>query len=104
MIGTILNVAGILAGGLVGLARGKPLSAASESYLQVVLGAFTVFYGLRLTWVSISGSSFEVLKQLTIVILAMIVGKLIGRALRLQRISNRLGRTARDRINANRPD
>ena len=104
MIGTILNVAGILVGGLVGLARHKPLTTASEAYLKVVLGAFTVFYGLRLTWISISGSFVEVLKQLTIVILSMIVGRLIGRLLHLQKISNHLGRTARDRISSVRPD
>lgn len=98
MIGTILNVAGILVGGIVGLARRKPLGTASESYFKVVLGALTVFYGLRLTWVSISGSFFEVLKQLAIVILAMSIGKLLGRALRLQKLSNRVGRKARERI------
>jgi len=58
MIGTILNVAGILIGGLLGLARRKPLSAASEAYFKVILGAFTVFYGLRLSWISISGSAY----------------------------------------------
>ena len=98
MIGTILNVAGILIGGILGLARRKPLSPASEAYFKVVLGAFTVFYGLRLTWLSISGSAYEVLKQLLVVIVSMMVGKLLGRALHLQKISNRIGRKARDEI------
>ena len=56
MIGTALNVAGILVGGLAGLARRKPLSPANESFFKVALGAFTVFYGLRLTWMSLNGS------------------------------------------------
>jgi hypothetical protein len=104
MIGTILNVAGILIGGLLGLARRKPLSAASEAYFKVVLGAFTVFYGLRLSWISISGSAYEILKQLLVVIVSMMVGKLLGRALHLQKISNRIGRKARDEISSARPD
>lgn len=104
MIGTILNVAGILIGGLLGLARRKPLSAASETYFKVVLGAFTVFYGLRLTWISISGSAYEILKQLLVVIVSMMVGKLLGRSLHLQKISNRIGRKARDDISSARPD
>jgi hypothetical protein len=104
MIGTILNVAGILIGGLLGLARRKPLSPASEAYFKVVLGAFTVFYGLRLTWISISGSAYEVLKQLLVVIVSMMAGKLVGRVLHLQKISNRIGRRARDEISSARPD
>ena len=104
MIGTILNVAGILIGGLLGLALRKPLSAASETYFKVVLGAFTVFYGLRLTWISISGSAYEILKQLLVVIVSMMVGKLLGRSLHLQKISNRIGRKARDDISSARPD
>jgi hypothetical protein len=104
MIGTILNAAGIVIGGCVGLARRKPLPPTTESYFKVVLAAFTVFYGLRLTWMSLSGSFFEMLKQLGIVILAMMLGKLLGRALRLQAMSNHLGQRARQRINAARSD
>ena len=100
MIGTILNAAGIVIGGIIGLSRRQPLSVHTESYFKVVLGAFTVFYGLRLTWVSISGSFFEVLKQLAIAILALILGKLSGRLLHLQKISNRVGHRAREAIGA----
>jgi len=103
MIGTILNAAGILIGGIVGLSRRRPLGVPTESYFKVVLGAFTVFYGLRLTWVSISGSFLGILKQLFVVILALILGKLAGRALHLQKISNRVGRRARDTISAAKP-
>jgi hypothetical protein len=104
MIGTLLNAAGIVIGGCVGLARRKPLPPATESYFKVVLGAFTVFYGLRLTWASLSGSFVERLKQLGIVVLAMMLGKVIGRALRLQAMSNRVGQWAREGINAARRD
>jgi uncharacterized membrane protein YqgA involved in biofilm formation len=98
MIGTILNVAGILIGGAVGLARKKPLPQQTEAFFKVALGAFTVFYGLRLVWTSLNGAFPHVLKQLLIAILAMMLGRLIGHLLRLQKLSNHLGRIARDHI------
>ncbi|MGD0259772.1 MAG: DUF554 family protein [Verrucomicrobiota bacterium] len=103
MIGTALNVAGILVGGLVGLARRQPLSPAQESFVKVALGAFTVFYGLQLTWISLNGSFPQILKQLLIAVLALMLGKMTGRLLRLQKMSNRLGRDARERIAAAKP-
>jgi uncharacterized membrane protein YqgA involved in biofilm formation len=103
MLGTILNVTGIIIGGVVGLTRRKPLSPVSESYFKVFLSVFTVFYGLRLTWISISGTFYEILKQLLITILALMLGKLAGRALHLQKMSNRVGQWARESMAAARP-
>ena len=104
MIGTALNVAGILIGGLAGLSRRKPLSPANESFFKVALGAFTVFYGLRMTWMSVNGTFLQILKQLLIAVLALMLGKMTGRLLHLQKMSNRLGRQARERIAAANPD
>src|SRR5206468_1015145 len=98
MIGTLLNVSGILIGGVVGLTRSKPLAPATESFFKVLLGALTVYYGLRLTWISLSGPFLQILKQLLIAVLAMILGKVAGRLLRLQKLSNSLGQAARERI------
>jgi uncharacterized membrane protein YqgA involved in biofilm formation len=104
MIGTFLNVAGILVGSIVGLVRRKPLSPASDSFFKVALGVFTVFYGLRLTWLGVvNGPFLHVLKQLLIAILALMVGKLAGQLLRLQKVSNGLGRAARQNISDARP-
>ena len=104
MIGTFLNVAGILVGGIIGLAGRKSLSAANESFFKVTLAAVTVFCGLRLTWLSFSGSFSNVLKQFVIVLLALTLGKITGRLLHLQRMSNALGRQARDRISGAKPN
>jgi uncharacterized membrane protein YqgA involved in biofilm formation len=98
--GTVLNVAGIVVGGVVGLSRRKPLPPSTESFFKVALGAFTVFYGLRLTWLSLNGPPGKVLKQLLIAVLALMLGKVAGRLLRLQKLSNRLGQAARQRIAA----
>jgi uncharacterized membrane protein YqgA involved in biofilm formation len=103
MFGTALNVVGILIGGCAGLVRRKPLSPANESFSKVALGVFTVFYGLRLTAVSLNGSFLQILKQLLVVVLALMLGKVTGRLLRLQKMSNHLGRQACDRIAASRP-
>jgi uncharacterized protein len=103
MIGTALNVAGILIGGVAGLVWRKPLSPANQSFFKVALGVFTVFYGLRLTWISLNGSFPQILKQLLIAVLALMLGKLTGRLLHLQKMSNRLGRNARGRIAAVKP-
>jgi hypothetical protein len=100
MIGTALNVAGILIGGLTGLVRRKPLSPANEAFFRVGLGVFTVFYGLRLTWISVNGSFLQILKHLLIAVVALMLGKVTGQLLRLQKMSNHLGRQARERFAA----
>jgi uncharacterized protein len=98
MIGTMLNVAGILAGSAFGLARRKALSASTDSFFKVALGAFTVFYGLRLSWVSVEGTWRQMAKQVVIAVLALMLGRFTGGLLRLQKMSNRLGQYARKRI------
>jgi uncharacterized protein len=98
LIGTLLNVAGILLGGIVGLIRRQPLSIAQESWFRVALGVFAVFYGLRLSWSSLSGSVGHFFKQLLITVVALMLGKMTGRLLRLQNYSNRLGQKAKELI------
>lgn len=98
MIGTIANAAGILFGGIIGLTSSKALSAGAEAQLRVVLAACAVFFGLRLTWLNLDGLAMQILKQCVILILALMLGKLTGRLLGLQKISNRLGRVAQEKI------
>ena len=104
--GTLLNVCGIVVGGIVGLTKRPSLSAATQNSLKVALGAFTAFCGLRLTWISLNlnGTVLHILKQLGILLLSLAAGRLAGRLLHLQKASNRLGRFARERIAAVTPD
>jgi uncharacterized membrane protein YqgA involved in biofilm formation len=104
VLGTWLNVAGIVAGGLLGLALKKNFSAANQFLFKAALGTFTVASGLGLTWISLHGPFLHLLKQLAIVLVALALGRLIGKLLRLQRTSNRLGRFARERMARARPD
>jgi len=94
----LLNLVGIVAGGIIGLFWRKGLSPQKESMFRVLLGVFTVFYGLRLTWISLNGPGAQILKQLGIAVLSLMLGKLAGQLLRLQKASNRLGQGARERI------
>lgn len=98
MIGTILNSSAIVIGGTLGLTTTKALSASAEAQLRIVLAAFTVFFGLRLTWQSLNGSAPQILKQCVILTLALMLGKLTGRVLGLQKTSNFLGRRAQEQI------
>ena len=104
MTGAILNAAGILIGGGVGLMRTTPLSAPSQAFFKLALGVFTVFYGLRLTWLSVNGPLPLIFKQLAIAALAVTAGKLLGRLLRFQKASNALGQYARRLIEHTKPD
>lgn len=98
MTGAILNAAGILIGSLIGLARATPLTAQTQAFFKLALGVFTIFYGLRLTWLSTGGTMSNLARQITIAILAVLFGKWLGRLLHLQKMSNRAGQYARQLI------
>jgi hypothetical protein len=94
MIGAVINSAGIVAGGVCALAIKKPVPNRFQLPAKIVLGIFTVWFGLQLTWRSLNGSVAQILKELCIVMLAMALGKLAGRMLRLQQFSNAIGQYA----------
>ncbi len=94
MIGALLNALGILLGMLSGLAGRGELSARTQNQIKSALGALTAFCGLQLVWQNVGGSFTAVLKQLFLAVLALVLGNLVGKILRLQKISNRLGRHA----------
>jgi uncharacterized membrane protein YqgA involved in biofilm formation len=104
VLGTILNVVAIVAGGLAGLIVKKQPSAGTQSYFKIVLGALTVYFGLRLTWLSVNGSFAHILKQIGIVLLSLILGNMAGRLAGLQKASNRIGQLARERMARAKPD
>jgi uncharacterized protein len=98
IVGTLLNVAAILLGGFAGLLIRKQPSAGMQSFFKVALGAATVYFGLRLTWLNINGSFGHALKQLGVVLLSLSLGNLLGKLLRLQKTSNRIGTLTRERM------
>jgi len=100
MVGAIINSVGILAGGLCGWLVKKPISAQQQSVIKVLLGAATVWFGLKLTWLSLNGTAGQILKQLGIALLAMALGKIVGKNFRLQKFSNRIGQFATKKMAA----
>jgi uncharacterized protein len=98
--GAFLNALGILLGGLFGLAQRAPLSARTQDFFRRALGAAAVFCGLRLVWLHVNGTFLACAKQIFIALLALTLGNWLGKLLRLQKISNRLGRQASNLIAA----
>jgi uncharacterized protein len=96
--GAFLNAIGILLGGFLGLALRKPLSLRTQVLFRSALGVSTVFFGLRLVWLSLDGAFLSVLGQILISVLAVTMGFWIGKLLRLQQWSNRIGRRAGNTI------
>lgn len=96
MIGTIINVCAIVTGGLVGLAVAKGISPKVEYRLKMILGVLTIYVGMKTTWSAINGSFGSVLKQVFIVLAALIIGNIIGKLLRLQHQINKLGEYAKN--------
>lgn len=104
MTGTILNAMGILLGGLLGLLLARQFSPPTQLALRGLMGVLTVFLGLRITWESLNGNFFQMFKQLVVVILALMLGRILGRLLRIQQNLNRLGQYASRRFAEVRPD
>ena len=100
MFGTILNVGAIIGGGVIGLAAGRQLSPGTEFRIKMILGLITIYLGITTTWQVINGSFGQVVKQVFIALLALVLGNVVGKALRLQRGINRLGEYARERFQA----
>jgi uncharacterized protein len=94
LIGPLLNGGAIVIAIVIALTTRKTISARHQGNLRVILGACIVWFGLKLTWSSLSGSVGFWVKQLATVLLAMALGKILGRLLRLQKLSNSIGRYA----------
>jgi hypothetical protein len=94
MTGAFLNAIGILLGGLLGLVLRRPLPLRAQVFFRSALGVGVCFFGLRLVWLSLNGTFLSGLKQILIALLAVGLGFWLGKLLRLQKLSNRLGRRA----------
>jgi uncharacterized membrane protein YqgA involved in biofilm formation len=97
-IGALLNALGILLGGIFGLVRRKRFSLPAQLFFRNALGAFNVFFALRLIYESMQGGFSSCCKQTAIALAAVVLGFWTGKLLRLQKMSNYLGRTAGNTI------
>lgn len=98
MLGTLLNSAAIVTGGVIGLTMAKDLSPLNQTRLKITLGAFTVYAGLSMALSGFSGSLGHRAGQFGIALLSLMAGNFTGQLLRLQRNLNRLGRLAQSKF------
>ncbi len=103
MTGTLINTAAILVGGGLGLTVARQFSGAAQSRLRLALAAFTLYAGARMIWEGTGGSFGTVLKQVSIALLALVLGNALGLALRLQKGLDRLGLYATERLTTANP-
>jgi uncharacterized membrane protein YqgA involved in biofilm formation len=103
LTGTILNALGILIGGLLGLTMGRQFSQSVQLAMRSLVGVFTIYIGLRMTWLSLSGTVLQMLKQMVMVVLALMIGRFVGQLLRIQKTLNRLGHQAGERFAQAKP-
>jgi uncharacterized protein len=99
MLGTLLNVAAILLGAALALLTKWEISARRQQLLKVILGVATTFFGLKLLWNGLATSTIKFFFfQFIVVVVAMVLGHLIGKLFRIQAAMNRLGQTAKQRL------
>ncbi len=96
--GTILNGAAIIVGGIVGLTVRKQLSERRQLTLKLLLCVLVIIAGLQMTWTSLGGGFWSVLKQLGIMILSMMLGNIVGKLLHIQKGINWLGQYAAKKL------
>lgn len=85
-------------GAAVGWGIKKDLSPRHQFFLKTVLGVLAIYTGFRMVWTSIGGTGWRVLGQVGLALVSMVIGNIIGKALGLQKQSNKLGKYARDRF------
>ena len=96
MLGTLLNAGAILLGAILGLATKREISVHRQQQLKVLLGVATAFFGLQLLWRGLaSGSAKFFFYQFIIVLIAMVVGHAVGKLCRIQALMNRIGQSAK---------
>jgi uncharacterized membrane protein YqgA involved in biofilm formation len=98
--GALVNALGILLGAFVGLTWQKAPSLRTQLFVRNAIGAFTLFLGLRLIYLSIDGAFWPSIKAILIMFLAVVFGFWAGKLLRFQKMSNYLGRLAGSAITA----
>ena len=91
VIGTFINVGGILLGGIAGLTVARHISARAQQRLRMLLVALTVYAGFSLIWQGLKSPLGHTAGQLGIALLALTLGSALGSVLRLQHALNRAG-------------
>jgi uncharacterized protein len=98
IVGTLINVVVVALGALVGLSTHKDLTPEWQGKVRKLLGVFLIWYGLMMIWKGLNGSFWQVSHQFVILMVSLIIGRIVGRLLRIQVSLNRLGKFARQQL------
>lgn len=99
ILGTLINAAAIVLGGVLGLTRRGQIAPKTQLALKNILGILVVIVGLSTSWSGLAtGGVGRFFKHLGIAVLAMMLGHVTGRLLRLQKGLNRLGQFAGSKV------
>ena len=97
-LGTVINAAAIIVGGVVGLMVTRGLKPSTQQWIKILMGAFTVWVGISMMWQGLHGPFLRFLKEFAIMMLALMVGNFTGRLCRLQASLNHLGKYAKEKF------
>jgi hypothetical protein len=90
MIGTLLNVATILLGGLVGVLAGSRIPTKFRETLVSAMGLFTLAYGIRM---------FGETANILIPLASLVLGTILGEWLKIEDGLEHLGQTLQTKVN-----
>jgi uncharacterized protein len=103
-LGTVINAIAILIGGLIGLKARGGIAESHQNFIKGVLILLTLYAGLSMIWRGLNGTFGQVMGQAGIMFLALIVGNLLGKLLRVQDSLTKLGRYAQERFSKAQTD
>lgn len=86
-IGTIVNVAAVIAGSLIGLFSGKSISEKLRDALMKALGVATMFIGIGCTlaeMLTLDGDGKLSVNGIMLLIVSLLIGTIIGELLRIE--------------------
>jgi uncharacterized membrane protein YqgA involved in biofilm formation len=99
MLGTLLNAGAIILGAVFGFATKLEVRAQRQQQIKVLLGVATVWFGFRLMWIGLASSTAKFFfYQFLIVLVAMVVGHAFGKLCGIQALMNRVGQSARTKL------
>lgn len=97
-LGTLINALAILLGGFLGLKIPRGFAASHQLFIKGVLVMLTLYAGGSMIWNGLNGTFRQVMGQIGIMLLALVLGNIIGKLLRVQKSLNALGQWAQERF------
>lgn len=99
-LGTLINALAILLGGILGLMARDSFLVKHQWSIKGLLAALTVYAGATMIWKGLDGTFGQMAGQFGIGMLALMLGNVMGKLLRLQHSMTRLGSWAQARLKA----